>query len=470
MLALSLTLALNALAAPSQKAPEPRREQLLNGLRVLLVQRPADQQVLVRMRVHSGAAFDLAGKEGLMSLLAEAMFDPEDFRFVEEDLGGKLEVEVAYDAIDVTAKAPAAAFPRVLEMLRAGVMNVQLTPDAVARLREERVRRMSGETVTQAETADRHVAARLFTPHPYARVKAGTPESIARIEYSDMILARERFINPNNTTLVIIGGVDPRGVMRQLRQSLGGWRKSDQVVPATFRLPEPPDARTLVVNQPGASGFEVRLALRGMARTDRDRAAAELLAVLARENWLAASPELKNAKALVEHRSHRDGGIFRLGASLGTAAEAAKALASARAVLQELAARPVPVAQFETARQALAATLSHAAQGDEAWVDAWLDAHTYNSEAAWDAEVARALHALTPADVQRVAARLFQNTPSAAVAVGDAALLREELARGGVGVEVFGEPSTQAAAPLAQPAKPEKEAQKQPVIQLKRPW
>src|SRR5690348_1754130 len=60
-----LLLCSGFVAAPAQSAPEPRREQLLNGLRILLWSRPADQNVLIKLRVHSGAAFDLAGKEGM---------------------------------------------------------------------------------------------------------------------------------------------------------------------------------------------------------------------------------------------------------------------------------------------------------------------------------------------------------------------------------------------------------------------
>ena len=44
----------------AQSAPEPQREELLNGLRVLFWQRPSDQQVFIKLRVHSGAAFDTA--------------------------------------------------------------------------------------------------------------------------------------------------------------------------------------------------------------------------------------------------------------------------------------------------------------------------------------------------------------------------------------------------------------------------
>jgi predicted Zn-dependent peptidase len=77
-------------AAPAGAQGEPRREQLLNGLRVLLVSRPADQNVLIKLRVHSGAAFDLAGKEGLTAALADLMFDQQTRDYVTEELNGRL--------------------------------------------------------------------------------------------------------------------------------------------------------------------------------------------------------------------------------------------------------------------------------------------------------------------------------------------------------------------------------------------
>src|ERR1043166_5404219 len=63
----------SAFAAAGQTAPRPQREQLLNGLRILLVARPGDQNVLVRLRVHSGSAFDPAGRGGVVAGLADAV-------------------------------------------------------------------------------------------------------------------------------------------------------------------------------------------------------------------------------------------------------------------------------------------------------------------------------------------------------------------------------------------------------------
>src|SRR5207253_5324836 len=103
----------------AQTLPEPTREQLLNGLTVLFWQRPGDANVLLRLRVHSGAAFDLAGKAGTMALLGDALFpDPATREYVTEQLGGRLDVSTDYDAIDVTISGKAREFERMIEMLR----------------------------------------------------------------------------------------------------------------------------------------------------------------------------------------------------------------------------------------------------------------------------------------------------------------------------------------------------------------
>src|SRR5437588_6418708 len=116
-------------AAAGQATFEPRREQLLNGLRILLLSRPGDQGVLIKLRVHSGAAFDLANKEGLMATLADAMFDKQTRDYVTEELGGRIEVTTDYDAINITLAGKATDLNRLLELTRNAVVNTQLTPE-----------------------------------------------------------------------------------------------------------------------------------------------------------------------------------------------------------------------------------------------------------------------------------------------------------------------------------------------------
>jgi zinc protease len=448
-------------AADAQTAAEPRREQLLNGLRIILLSRPSDGDVLIKLRVHSGAAFDLAGKEGLMATLADAMFDQQTRDYVTEELGGRIEVVTDYDSISVTLAGRATDFDRLLELARNAVTNPQLTPEAVERARAMRLKDVNAKASAPAQQADRAVAARLFGTYPYGRAAGGTVESIARIERADLLLMRERFLYSDTTTLVLVGGFDAKRVMQSMRASLGGWQKSDGKIPATFRLPDPPDERTLVINQPGASETEVRLSVRGFARTDRDAPGAQLLASIVRERWLNALPELKDRAAFVRHDAYRNGGVFRLGASVRSAAEAAKALETAREILRGLASSAPTFAELENAKRALNASAGANVQDVESLAVSWLDEHSYNSKAATAPEMARAAGLFTPAESQRVGARLFLHTPSATVALGDAVQLRTELARVGA-VEILGEAAAKPEA--TPPPKPEK-----PTIQLKRP-
>lgn len=449
--AIFLALALGPLAEgrAAQTAPEPQREELLNGLRVLIWNRPNDPNVLMKLRIHSGATFDLAGKAGMMALLGDALFpDPSTREYFTDELGGRLEVTTDYDALEVTLSGRATEFERILDLLRTALVNTQLTDEVIGRLREARTRVVRETGMAPATRADQTVAAKLFGEYPYGRPFAGSPESLARITRGDVMLARERFLNPNNATLVVAGGVEPRRAMRALRQLLGMWRKSDSVIPATFRQPEAPDARTLLLDSPGAETAEVRLAVRGLARSDRDYAAANVLALVARDRWLAAMPELSKSAFFVRHDGHTLPGSFVFGASV-RAGEGARALETARTVLRELATVQPSTTELARARGEAIALLNKQGERPESLADAWLDRETFKLGSLEDQ--ARAYGSLTPADLQRVGTRLFRDPSAAAVVLGNASLLRAELERTGK-VEVSGETAQAPASAETQPA------------------
>jgi zinc protease len=432
----------------AQGVPEPHRERLLNGLNVLLWQRPGDPTVLLRLRIHSGAAFDLAGKTGTMALLADALFPDQTTRdYFTEELGGRLDVSTDHDAINITMTGRAAEFERIVDLLRVGVVNPAFVPETVKKLRDARIKVVSETGVSPATLADRAVAARLYGDFPYGRPSAGAPDTLSRLDRTDLLYARDRFLSPNNATLVVVGGVEERRAMRALRQLLGMWRKSDSVVPSTFRQPETPDARTLIVDLPGAETAEVRLAVRSLSRADKDTAAASILALLVRDRWQAAQPELNRSAFFVRNEAHVLPGMFVLGASVRGGA-AAQTLGAARNVLRALATAPPTASEFERVKSEALALFNKQFEQPETLASLWLDVETYRLAPV--ADQARALAQVTQADVQRVAARLFRDTPTVAVAVGSAAQLSADLQRDGK-VEVAGATNAPQSAPQTAP-------------------
>lgn len=426
--ALLMMLSASTTSYAAQTSTEPHREQLLNGLNVLMLHRPGDASALLKLRVHSGAAFDLAGKEGMMALLAETLFPDQATReYVREELGGRLEVVADYDAINITLSGRAGEFERLVELLRNAVAGSPLSNEAFERLREARRKRAEEAELAPAALADRMVAARLFGTYPYGRSVAGTPEALKRINRADLLLARERFLNPNNATLVVTGGVDHRRVRRALRQLLGIWRRSETIAPATFRQPETPDGRTLIIDLPSVETTELRLAVRGLARSDRDLAAAMLLARAMRHRWQAAMTSVKPTALSVRHNAYALSGIFVISASIPAAA-AAQTLEAAKSVLQNIAHTQLSVAELEDAKREAVTVLTRDAGQPESLAEEWLDTETYKVSSF---EARRPITSLTPAELQQAAIKIFRNAPVAAVAVGSATQLSTELTRTG---------------------------------------
>ncbi len=428
----------------AQSPPEPVREQLLNGLTILFWQRP-DANVLLKLRLRSGAAFDLAGKGGTMELLGDALFpDPATREYVAEQLGGKLEVSTSYDAIEVSISGKASEFERLVEFLRGGLVSTQLTPENVAKIRDARIKQLSGKQSASSE-ADQAIAARLFGAFPYGHPMGGTLESIARIERADLLLARERFLNADNSTLVVIGGIDKARAMRALRQLLGPWQKGDRMVPATFRPPNRADSRILLLDQSSATTAEIRVAVRGLAQSDRDAPAASALARIFRDRWQTSLLDLSSI--FVRHEAHSLPGSFVLGASAPTAS-AAKAISSAQEVMQRLAGTGPTAAEVERARGDLLTEMMRQTAKAETIADLW---HTYKLPAL-NTQL-NSIRSLSVGDIQRVAGRLFTNASLALVVVGDSAQLKSGL---GENVELRSDKANlkTAADPVVPPKKP----------------
>lgn len=427
-LAVVLTMAPVRLTAQST---EPTREQLLNGLKILLISRPGDPSVLLKLRIHSGAAFDTVGKGGTMALLGDLLFpDPVTFEYFRDEIDGKLVVETSLDSIDITLQGRATEYDRIVDTLRGALITTALTPENVTRIRDAKTKVLAARKFSAAEVADRLIDVRLLKNHPYSRDPLGTADSLPHIERADLMLARERFLSPNNATLVIIGGVDQRRAMRALRQLLGGWRKTEELVPATFRQPADPDPPILIVNFPeAAQTAEVRLATRGLARGDRDYLAATLLTYVAKERWQKL---VLDGKLFVRHQAHTLPGLFLMGAGV-TNSTAGMSLDAARSVLKGLMDGPVSTAELEAAKNQYLAT-ENKVTGNDKLANDWLNIEAFTLPAP--GEQMRIWSSISPADLQRVANRLFKSASTAAVAVGNAEDLKAQLSQ--ANVEIFG--------------------------------
>jgi predicted Zn-dependent peptidase len=362
----------------------PRQEKLLNGLKLLMWSDPAANDVKVSIRLHSGAAFDPQGKEGVMQLLADNIFPTAASKaYFAEDLGGSIEVTTNYDYIQIDASARSSEFVNLLETLSQAVSNPTIDKETTTALKKSLTEKLSVLEKDPVYIADRAAARRLFGTFPYGRPQMGSVESLQRIDFADLQYARDRFLSADNATVAISGNFNSDLGFRAARRYLGAWLKSDKRIPSTFRQPDDPDTKPLELIVDGAA-LRTTFALRGVSRNDPDYAASLILGHI-----LQSRVQKSFASANVYHQARVLPGVLVISVP-GSVAFPFTVISDRISDTEFAAARAEVSAEFA------AKTI----------FDQWLDVDTYRTTVSGDAQ---AFQNVAVADVQRVADRLAKN-------------------------------------------------------------
>ncbi len=301
LIALILFTGVSFSFAQIAKVSAPRQEKLLNNLKLLIWSEPTAQKATVKLRINSGAAFDTQNKEGTMALLADILFPNDTAKeFFRDDLGGSLDVESNYDFIQINATGNSDQILTILETLANAVTKLQIDKETTAKVRAARIERVKELEKNPAYIADQAVANRLFGNFPYGKSAEGTIESLQKIDFADLLLAKQRFLTADNATLAVSGNVKPDYVFKAVRQLFGGWEKADKRIPATFAEPPAPDTKFFLIKSEFENSAELRFAFRGLARNEKDFFAGQILTAVL-QNRLQKK---EGDKALLRQNSH----------------------------------------------------------------------------------------------------------------------------------------------------------------------
>ncbi len=449
------TLFFLSVTAKAQTPKEPLNNSLLNGLKILIWSEPNNPKVYVKLRIHSGTAFDPVGKTGMMSLLSDVFFPEEDIKtFFRDELEGELVVTYDYDSITISAFGNASDADRIIGVFQSAIMNTPITDENLKRLRDEKIKRLSEKSNTLSSIADRTIVERLYGKFPYSRPINGQADTLTKVDRVDLQFASERFLKADNATITVVGGVNEQKVLRSIRTKLGSWIKSDKVITQAFAQPETLNTKTLIVDSPNAENTEIRLAVRGVSRADKDYFSTMILAMIVEERL---KNDLSNSSVIVRHDAHFLPGAILFGANVPTN-KASQSLETVKRVLSELAAKEPNASEFEKAKNALAKSLNQQLSDAKTLADFYLDRDTFRIQASAK-DVLSAVQNLKPSDIQKTGSRLFGNNAFATVAVGNLAQLKDELARNGNAIEIFGEKPAPKTTPTPQDDKQKKQGQ-----------
>ncbi len=409
-----LFLLANYSFAQIRNVTEPREETLLNDLKVLIWNQPNTGKVTVKIRVHSGSAFDPQNKTGAMVLLGDILFPEDGIKsFFKEDLEGNLEVINTYDYIQINATAKANEFVTLLETLAPAVSNPDIDKEKTAAVKARHLKKLEEMEKNPSYIADKAIAERLLGDFPYGRPLNGTTGTINQIDFADLIFAEQRFFNADNATLAIIGDVKSDFAYKAARRLFGAWKKGDKKVPSTFRLPAEPSEAPLVINVDDENVIENRYAINSIARKHKDYFATEILTEILNERFNKMSKQKGLESSEVKNHANLLRGYIVFSKKFDSTKIPAISESSTTLKLPEKNARPnefitklftkkITTSEFSQAKNSILKRINNK---DDA--DIYLDIDTYKLGSA--KKEMKKIEAVSLADVEKIASQLSKN-------------------------------------------------------------
>lgn len=231
---------------PTISLEVPSEFQLKNGLKVLVVENHKLPRVSYSLRIDN-KPITTGAKAGVESLLGSMLgngtttISKDDFNDEIDFLGANL----SFNFSGGFARSLSKYSERVLELMADAAINPLLTEEEFNKEKEKLIEGLKTEEKSIDAISDRVSNALLYgTNHPYGEFV--TEETVNNVTFGDALAFYEKYFNPNNAYLVIIGDVDLSTIRKQVKQYFGGWEKSVDV--STTIPPVNPNAQYTQIN------------------------------------------------------------------------------------------------------------------------------------------------------------------------------------------------------------------------------
>ncbi|MFG1641839.1 M16 family metallopeptidase [Amycolatopsis sp. NPDC049252] len=419
---------------------------LSNGLRVLAVRKATVPMVEARLWIPF--AGDDALHPATAEVLAETILTGTARRSridIDTELaliGGDIGVGVDPERLVLTGSALAAELPTFLDVLADALTGATYADEEIAREKERLVERIAVSRTQPRTIAREALQKHRYGDHPATR-EVPKAEDVAVVTPEQVRALHQASVQARGSVLVLVGDIDPGGVIGELEKVLGAWASDRSAV----RLPALPDLTgpsVLLVPRAGAVQSQIRLSAQTVPRTDPGYAALQL-ANLAYGGYFSSRlvENIRENKGYT-YSAHSgfeftdDTAVVNVDADTATDATA-PALLETRYELGRLGQVPPTGDELESVRQYAIGSLLTSTSSQAGLAGQVLALASTGLGLEWLNEHPARVAAVTAEEVADAALKYFAPKRFTGVVVGDAAVLeRKLLALGDVEV---GEPA-----------------------------
>lgn len=403
-----------------------------NGLKVIVLDRHASKVVAAQVWVRVGSADETPEDAGLAHVHEHMLFKGTARRKVGEiaadveAAGGDINAWTSFDQTVYHVTMPSRELDVALDILADAVQHSAFDADELGRELEVVLEELRRGQDTPSRVASELLFSTCYTTHTYGRPVIGYRETVEKFTRDQILAFYRRWYQPRNMCLVVVGDVDPAAVVKKA-EALFESELNQGEAPERARKPEPPqqELRVAIATQ-DVQETHLNLAWRGTKLHDTDTPALDMLSVMlgsGESSRLFAS--VKRERQLVTDcyafaYTPQDPGIVMVGAQVqGEGVDVAlRALLSQTLLMRHEAPE---VAEVEKARTILLSDAVYSKETVQGIARKLGYFELVGGGVGFEEEYYEAVRKVTPADIQRVAAKYLRTeTLSVAALMPDA--------------------------------------------------
>jgi predicted Zn-dependent peptidase len=248
---------------PDLKFPSVQRATLSNGTRVILAERHDVPVVQMNMLFGGGYASDVGAKLGTasfsMGMLDEGAGDLDALAFGNraESLGANVGASASLDGGGAYLSALKEKIEPSLALYAQMLRQPRFDQKEIDRVKAQWIAGIAQEKARPNGAALRVMPPLLYgAGHPYAIPFSGTGTegSIASLTRDDLVAYHDKYVRPENATLVVVGDTTLKELTPKLEKAFAGWKGAGDV-PAAATIADvalPVKPRVFLIDQPGA--------------------------------------------------------------------------------------------------------------------------------------------------------------------------------------------------------------------------
>jgi zinc protease len=217
--------------------PEIQRSTLKNGMKIVLARRTESPAVSASLMFDAGYCTDkFGGKLGLaslgMNMLDEGTKTLNSLQINErlQLLGASIGTGSDLDNSYVNLNALKQSLDQSLDLMADVVLNPSFPEADFKRLQAQQISGIQNEKKNPQSMVMRVMPTLLYGEgHPYAMPMTGSgeEETVTTISLDDVKGFYNRWIRPNNATIVVTGDITIEELTSKLEKRFGGWQKGD---------------------------------------------------------------------------------------------------------------------------------------------------------------------------------------------------------------------------------------------------